>query len=239
MALRVIGVVCFLAGLAFLGGCRTYLVSGGFPSETESKTVRKRYQIESLKLPDGLISKEDAGLSTDDVRQGIMNHRSDIFDQHVDAVPIAIEVVKLNAKERPAYREFLCQVNVRPLSGRIPASHGGTFTYRDDISVFGHVVPQDVAIRRLGYFDAVGNANELGNEKRRKDVCDVLVEVISRAIIIGLGEMEYIECNTKEPSHVKLELSSQIQKLKALRDAGTITEQEYQNMVLRAVEKGK
>ena len=111
MALRVMGVVCIFTGLAFLVGCRTYLVSGGFPSETESKTVSKRYRIESLKLPDGLISmKEDAGLTADDVRRGIVSYRPDIFDQHVDSLPIAVEVVKLNAKERPAYREFLCRV---------------------------------------------------------------------------------------------------------------------------------
>ena len=81
----------------------------------------------------------------------------------------------------------------------------------------------------------------------RNNIADALAETIAATIATALRHMELeehaeplyaVRSGEQKETHA-VTLQQRIDSLKSLRDAGTITEQEYQNMVLRAVEKGK
>ena len=178
--------------------------------------------------------------------------RPDIFSESDDAIPIVVNmhlndenskwelglyILTLGLLPAEIHDDCLFQLDVQRVSD-MKRTRGTLVTIKYDtrmslftpLGLIGFDHDDSVAICR----DTIATSTDVQPET----IAAAVVAQLQQLELEDLAESSHTTHAVEQKTHT-IAIQQQIDSLKSLRDAGTITEQEYQNMVLRAINQTK
>ena len=259
-ALQAVSVVTLLCASI---GCASVRWTGDTATHSLNKDIKlkSKYRIERICFICPPVSR--AGNSTmvaslmdkigkSNFKSILPQKRPDIFSESKDAIPIVVNmnlsdensrwelglyILTLGLLPGETHEDCLFQLDVQRMSDMKRTK--GTFVtikYDFKMSLF-----TPLGLISFDHDDSVAISRETLTTSQ-----DVQPETIAAAVVAQLQQLELEDL--AKSSHAmqigeqkthNVTLQQRIDSLRSLRDAGTITEQEYQNMVLRAINQTK
>ncbi len=250
-------------------GCFTerYVINVVDNSFVKINDIKRTYRIKEIKVFDvsnQIVTNDFNWLLRKSFKDKMAHNMPKVFSNSADSIPISIRIKFQNVQSSfrwtcvpfsfslgilPVFYDntFSYSVYIQRLDN-MEISSGNFFTY--NYSGMGTLLSP---IGLCGCYSDIPNSTYCKKARNcvlflpiggiDEPIIDLLVETVSKITVNELCKLEEndeVAKTTKRlSSPINNILSDQIRKLKELRDAGTITEKEYQDMVLRATERVK
>ncbi len=259
--MRVVGMVVVLCGM----GCTSVRWSGDTSTHSLNQGIKLKYRYKVERIcftcPPASRTGNNTMMATllerigkSDFKAVLPQKRPDVFSESNDAIPIVVNVNLRDENSRwelapyiltlgllpgETHEDCLFQIDVQRISDMKRTT--GTFVtikYDFRMSLF-----TPLGLISFDHDSTVAICRETVGTSR-----DVQPETIAAAVVEQLQQLEAGDLATVpvnvQPASLQeksqsVDVQQQVKNLKALRDAGTITEKEYQDMVLRVIEQGK